>query len=124
MGSSLLLLALTVFHGLQQIGNWYTNHGLGSKGEESHLVKVGKQWTARLVVDYLCHDEIKEIVSKSGDSAGIGVWSTAVTEMFNSLSDDKKMEYTLIAEEWRKRGPPLEVKRQLVFQPQPLGLPY
>jgi hypothetical protein len=78
---------------------------------------VGKQWTARLVVDHLHRSEIEEAVNNAGPSdpgARIGLWSTAVTEKFNSLTDEQKTKYAVMAENWKASGPSEEFKQQLV----------
>ena len=80
-------------------------------------IKVGKQWTPQLVIDYLCHDEIEETVNATPetDTPRIAIWSKAVTAKYNGLSNEEKTRYGVIAEKWKRDGPPLEVKRMLVF---------
>jgi len=79
---------------------------------------VWKKWTAHLVVDHLCHDEIEEAVNASGvlnPHQRIAQWSKALSEKWNSFTDEEKSKYTVIAEQWSKEGPPNEVKQWLVF---------
>ena len=76
-----------------------------------------KKWTARLVVNYLCHDEIKEAVKASGikdPRQRIVQWAKALSEKYNSLTDEEKAKYGVIAKQWTNEGPPAEVKQQLV----------
>ena len=83
---------------------------------------MGKQWTARLVTDFKHHDEIKEAVKKTVEESGItdphekiSVWSKAVTTKYNSLPEATKTEYGVLANQWKKEGPPPEIKRRSVF---------
>jgi len=104
----------------QQIANYFTNYRSVSKEEEGPPIKVGKQWTGRLVFDNKCHAEIAEAVTASGITdphLRIATWSKTVTEMYNSLSEEERAQYTITAEQWNKNGPPLEIKRQSVFVP-------
>jgi len=79
---------------------------------------VGKQWTAHLVADYFHHDEIKEAVKIHEllpPQQKIGKWAAALTEKWESLTEDQKATYALLAKEWKEKGPPPEVQRRLVF---------
>ena len=78
---------------------------------------MAKQWTARLVADYYHHDKIKEAVGAHSSLAPqqkIGKWATALSEKWNSLSEESKAKYAVLAEQWKEKGPPPEVKRRLV----------
>ena len=46
----------------------------------------------------------------------IGKWASALTEKWESLPEEDKAKYAVLAEQWREQGPPPEVKRRLVFQ--------
>ena len=101
-----------------QIVHWYINNRLVSKKEAEPPIKAGKNWTPRLVADYTYHKEIKEAVENSGltdPHERIAEWSRAVFEKYNSLSDEERAEFAVIAEKWKKEGPPQEVKQQLVY---------
>jgi hypothetical protein len=74
-----------------------------------------KQWTAHLVVDHLYHSEIKEIVGITDSRARIGKWASMLSEKHESLTDDKKARYRVLAKQWRDEGPPLPVKRRCVL---------
>ena len=81
-------------------------------------MKVGKQWTSRLVVDHLFHNEIKQIVDACGitDSRQwIGKWASALTQMHKSLTDEERAKYKVLAKQWKEEGPPLAVKRRFVL---------
>ena len=95
------------------------NHRSIPKEEETPPFKVWKKWTSRLVVDHLCHDQIEDAVNSSGKTnphERIAEWSKALTEKFNSFTDEEKAKYAVIAEQWTKDGPPVEVRRRLVFK--------
>ena len=89
------------------------NHWSIPKEEETPPFKVWKKWTSRLVVDHLCHDEIENAVNSSGKTnphERIAERSKALTEKFNSFTDEEKAKYTVIAEQWTKDGLPTEVR--------------
>ena len=91
------------------------NHWLVPKEEEAPQIKFGKQWTGRLVFDHQCHDKIEEAVAASGITdphLRIAAWSKTVTDKYNNLPTEEKAQYVVIAEQWNKEGPPLELKRQ------------
>ena len=93
------------------------NHRSIPKEEETPPFKVWKKWTSHLVVDHLCHDEIKNAVNSSGKTnphKRIAEWSKALTEKFNSFTNEEKVKYTVIAEQWTKDGLPTEVRRRSV----------
>ena len=83
---------------------------------------MGKQWTAHLIADFRHHDEIKEAVKKTVEESGItdphekiSVWLKAVTAKYNSLPEATKTEYGVLADQWKKEGPPPEIKCWSVF---------
>ena len=87
------------------------------KDEEAPPIKVWKKWTGQLVVNYLCHDEIEEAVKESGikdPHQRIAQWAKAVSDKYNSLTDEEKTKYGVIAEQWTNEGPPAEVRQRLV----------
>ena len=45
----------------------------------------------------------------------IAEWSRTVTEMYNSLTEDKKGEYVILTDQWNKDGPPLGIKQWSVL---------
>jgi hypothetical protein len=51
---------------------------------------------------------------KADPEQGIGKWSSALTLKWDSLTEEEKAKYGVIAEQWKKRGPPEEVQRRLV----------
>jgi len=66
----------------------------------------------------LLHEEIKEAVNDSGITdphQRITEWQKVLTAKCNSLPPEDMVKYGVIAEQWTKDGPPLEVKRRLVF---------
>lgn len=44
----------------------------------------------------------------------ITLWALAVSEKWEELTDAERARFTLIAEQWRADGPPIEVKRRSV----------
>jgi len=102
--------------GQKQITNFYTNHRTVVKEEDGPPIKVAKQWNAHLVVDYYHHDEIAEAVkahSSLNPQQQIGKWASALTEKWESLPDEDRIKYAVLTEQWREKGLPIEVKRQL-----------
>ena len=94
------------------------NHQLVPKDEDAPLIKLGKKWTARLVIDHLFHAEIEDTVKASGVTGPreqIALWSKTVTNKFNSFTAEEKMKYGLIADQWTSDGPPAEVKQWFVI---------
>lgn len=45
----------------------------------------------------------------------IGKYATLLTEKVESLSEEDKARYAVLAEQWKEKGPPQEVKRRLVL---------
>lgn len=82
------------------------------------LVPVGTIWNARRVVQHLFKDEIsqelKEGGHKSGDTDWLQVYQEEVTNVWNSLGDEKKVleKYGEMAKTWNDVGPPEEAKRK------------
>lgn len=114
-------------YGWQQITNYYTNHQSVPKEDDSVPIKIGKQWNAHLVVDYLWHEEIAKAVNDSGITdphQWIAEWSKATSEKYESLPESEKARYAVLAEEWKKKGLPLKVKQRLVFSVRWCKLPY
>lgn len=92
---------------------------------------MGKQWSARLVADFYHHKEIKVAVKEFTDNEGIKdsrkkipVWSRAVTAKFNSLPEATKAKYAVVADEWKREGPPEPIKRRSVFHASYTNPPY
>ena len=66
-----------------------------------------------MVVDHLFHDEVEARVVKLAPSSAnwIGTWQESVSAVLGRLADEGKLaEYSLIAENWNKNGPPKEVQ--------------
>ena len=75
---------------------------------------MGKRWTARLVIAHEYHDEIEKEVTAAGNfepAERIAKWATVLSEKCDALSNEELMIYALLAEEWKAKGPPPEVKR-------------
>lgn len=65
----------------------------------------------------MLHDEIKEAVNASGKTdphERIAEWQRVLSEKCKSLTEEEMTKYGVMAEQWTKEGPPLEIKRQLV----------
>jgi len=91
--------------GQKQIANFYTNHRTVVKEEDGPPIKVTKQWNARLVADYYHHDEIMEAVKAHGSlnpQQQIGKWASSLTEKWDSLSEEDRTKYAVLAEQWRE----------------------
>ncbi len=102
---------------MQQIVNFYNNHGLFSKEEEDSPLKIGKKWSARLVTDHLYHNEIEEEVQSLGDLAPnvrITEWAKVVTKMHDSLPKEVQRKHEVLAKQWKAEGPPMEVRMRFV----------
>ena len=89
------------------------NHRSVPKVEDAPPIKAAKQWTGRLVADFYHHDEITEAF-KANPEPGIGKWQHLLSEKWNSLPDEQKARYGVIAEQWKEQGPPPEVRRRSV----------
>ena len=99
----------------QQIANFYSNHRSVPKEDEGPPVQVGKPWSARLVVNYLLRDEIEKRVDALGQfdpHVRITKWVSTVSQMMAELSPEELKKYQVLAEEWRKLGPPKELQRK------------
>jgi hypothetical protein len=45
----------------------------------------------------------------------IGKYASFLTEKIESLSEEEKARYGVLAKKWKEQGPPTDVKRRLVF---------
>jgi len=66
-----------------------------------------------LVVDHFFHDEVAAMVAKIGPTTAdfIGTWQSSVSRVMDRLEGEKKLsEYTLVADNWNKHGPPKEIQ--------------
>jgi hypothetical protein len=115
---SILSLSFTIAWlncGYQQIINYYVNHRTVAKEEETPPIKTAKQWNARLVADHLYHKEIQQAVEAFSDltpKQKIGKWAACLTDKINSLPEDERAKLAVLAEQWRDKGPPEEIKRK------------
>ena len=99
----------------QQIINFYVNHRSIGRQEVPPPVQVGKQWKARWVVDYLFHKELEERMKQYESlpsTEKIGKWARELSDLIDGLSEEEMAKYTLMAEAWRKQGPPEELQRK------------
>ena len=70
------------------------------------------------MADYLYHEEIQKAVEVYSDLAPnqkIGKWAACLTEKINSLPEDERAKLSVLAVQWKDKGPPEELKRQLVL---------
>jgi hypothetical protein len=96
------------------------------KVDDAPTMKVGKQWTPRLVVDHLFHNKIKQIVDACGKTNSwqwIGKWASVLTQMHKFLTDEERAKYKVLAKQWKEDGPPLAVKCWFVLYVFSAGYP-
>lgn len=76
---------------------------------------MGKQWSARLVINHELHDEIERRVKDLGPlepRVRIAKWQSTLTQMISEMSEEQLEAYKLMAEDWRKRGPPKHIQQK------------
>ena len=99
----------------QQIKWFYTNHRTVQKEEEGPPVAVGKAWTTWLVAAHFHKKEIDETLEKEfGDLAPnqrIAKWANILTGIMSELDSVTLNRYSVLAENWKKEGPPREIQR-------------
>ena len=101
----------------QQIVNFYTNHRTVLNEDDAPPVRVGKQWTARLVAAHFHQQQIDEALAKLEPLTPpqrIAKWSTVLSDIIKSLDEDELAKYAVIAEKWKAEGPSVEVQRRQV----------
>jgi hypothetical protein len=76
-----------------------------------------RKWNARFVTREKMTKEIDaRTVELSGETGGkpgyIKYYGKAWSDIYGSLTEEKKQEFEALAEAWNQQGPPLEVKRR------------
>jgi hypothetical protein len=90
--------------------NWFYNQ-TKRKRATKHLVKFGKKWTARKVIEVQRKaDILKETGAKAGDKQMIGNYQQALRTVMGGLSQVELTAAEETAKEWANEGPPREVQ--------------
>lgn len=85
--------------------------------KEKAVLKVFKKWNVRQVAGELQKEKVKSMVDKAcgGDTdptSRIRQYQTQLTRLVDRLDENTVAEYEILAAQWTKDGPPLEVQRK------------
>lgn len=116
-----LLVSFCYSSNFQKLRNYYGNH---KAADPEHLeslssLGLGRDWTVRRVVWNLKKAEIASIIENEtgyqpGTGAYLGCYQRITTRVVQNLSEEERLEYQQIADEWMNNGPPLDVKKEYV----------
>jgi len=102
----------------QRIQTWYGNHKTVQLEDEFILVRVGKVWNYRLVIQHLCKDDITKRMGRHqlapSDSDWLQKYQWTVNAVMKSLGSvaEVKQKYTGIAKSWNEAKLPDELRRK------------
>ena len=89
---------------------WFYNHGQ-RKRTPKELIKYGKKWTWRKVIEVQKKDQILQHTgAKPGEKKMIGNYQHAMKIVLDGLTQEEKDAAKETAKEWAKAAPPPEVQ--------------
>jgi hypothetical protein len=93
----------------QAIEKWYEAEAQGSEELPPRLFT--KKWTVRRVVEQRMRREINEKIDEvPGCRSYLAKYCAACTEVCDGLSDERRVDFERLAEEWNATKPPSDVQ--------------
>jgi hypothetical protein len=101
------------------VKTWLHNHGRSRKSKD--LVKYVRRWNVRQVVGVLHQNEVEQLCREHsqavpGERAYLKSYQKVLKTYAESITEDQRVRYQEMANEWSDRSPPPEVQQRSIPQ--------